>query len=366
MFCSNCGRENVPGASFCSACGAPLAAPPAQPPSQPAGWAMRPQTSGLAIASLVLGIGGLFILILAPLLGLVLGVVAIVQINGSRGRLRGMGLAVAGICVSALTLLLVPAILYPVFARARERARSIQCLSNIKNIATATSMYLTDYDRFWPSEHETEAVAYFNTAPGGGKPVELPDICSHATDANPYLREPVLLDEYVKNRDIWRCLSASSVKGAQLIIPMGPNGRWLQHYKDHAGDWGKVHANDSGGPCNPAFPPGWGGEVTDSLTQMRMANASSGPAGGSKVFVTGYGVNSNCRDLTLARIEDSATCVVVFESDLGCSASWGPESLVGKPRHLGGDNWGFADGHARWFPRTSDNPIIQWEPGGSR
>jgi hypothetical protein len=326
---------------------------------------MKPQTSSMAIVSLVLGICGLFIPILAPLVGLVLGIVALTQIGSSRGRLTGSGLAIAGICVSALTLLIVPAMLFPVFMRAKETARKINCLSNIKSIAIAANMYLTDYDRYWPSEHETEAVAYFNTAPGGGSPGGLTGACEHATHANPYLREPVILDEYTKNRDIWRCPSATPMKGAQFIIPMGLDGRWLRNYQEHAGGWGKDHSSDSGGPCYAAYPAGWGGEVTDSLTQMRMADASSGRAGGLKVFVTGYGVNGNCRDLSGSAMDDPATYLVIFESDLGGSVSGGPEALAAKPRHLGGDNWGFADGHAKWFTRTPDNPLIQWQPSGS-
>ena len=41
---------------------------------------------------------------------------------------------------------ILAAILFPVFAQAREKARSIACLSNLKQIGTATQMYLQDYD----------------------------------------------------------------------------------------------------------------------------------------------------------------------------------------------------------------------------
>lgn len=41
---------------------------------------------------------------------------------------------------------ILAAILFPVFAQARERARSITCLSNLRQIGTATQMYLQDYD----------------------------------------------------------------------------------------------------------------------------------------------------------------------------------------------------------------------------
>jgi prepilin-type N-terminal cleavage/methylation domain-containing protein/prepilin-type processing-associated H-X9-DG protein len=41
---------------------------------------------------------------------------------------------------------ILAAILFPVFAQAREKARSIACLSNVKQLGTATQMYLQDYD----------------------------------------------------------------------------------------------------------------------------------------------------------------------------------------------------------------------------
>ncbi len=45
------------------------------------------------------------------------------------------------------------AILFPVFAQAREKARSISCLSNSRQIGTALMLYLQDYDDKYPQEH---------------------------------------------------------------------------------------------------------------------------------------------------------------------------------------------------------------------
>src|SRR4051794_30833259 len=43
------------------------------------------------------------------------------------------------------------AILFPVFAQAREKARQATCQSNLKQIGTAFSMYLQDYDESFPN-----------------------------------------------------------------------------------------------------------------------------------------------------------------------------------------------------------------------
>src|SRR5437868_10791389 len=41
---------------------------------------------------------------------------------------------------------ILAAILFPVFAQARERARAISCISNLKQMGLATMMYAQDYD----------------------------------------------------------------------------------------------------------------------------------------------------------------------------------------------------------------------------
>ena len=45
---------------------------------------------------------------------------------------------------------ILAAILFPVFAQAREKARQTSCLSNLKQMATATIMYVQDYDEQFP------------------------------------------------------------------------------------------------------------------------------------------------------------------------------------------------------------------------
>src|SRR5579872_1000115 len=46
---------------------------------------------------------------------------------------------------------LLAALLFPVFARAREKARSAACLSNLRQLHTAAALYAQDYDESFPS-----------------------------------------------------------------------------------------------------------------------------------------------------------------------------------------------------------------------
>jgi hypothetical protein len=125
------------------------AAPPSLTPE------VKPKTSGLAIASLVLA--GLSILNcgITGLVGLVLGIVALAKIKNSQGLLAGRGLAIAGVALSALSLvMLVLLILFslPFFAglslpalfEAKAKAQNIQCMNHVKQLNLAAIMYAND------------------------------------------------------------------------------------------------------------------------------------------------------------------------------------------------------------------------------
>ena len=105
---------------------------------------------------------------------------------------RRQGFTLIELLVVIAIIGILAAMVFPVFARARESARKAVCLSNVKNIALAIQMYLGDNnDVLPPSEKNAEIVHYFS-------PCE--DCDEVANFANPYLRWPVMLDEYVKNR----------------------------------------------------------------------------------------------------------------------------------------------------------------------
>jgi prepilin-type N-terminal cleavage/methylation domain-containing protein len=63
-------------------------------------------------------------------------------------RLRGFTLIELLVVIAIIAIL--AAILFPVFARAREQARKTTCLSNLKQMGTAMLMYVQDYDETYP------------------------------------------------------------------------------------------------------------------------------------------------------------------------------------------------------------------------
>jgi prepilin-type N-terminal cleavage/methylation domain-containing protein/prepilin-type processing-associated H-X9-DG protein len=318
---------------------------------------------------------------------------------------RWKGFTLIELLVVIAIIGILAAMVFPVFARARESARKAVCLSNVKNIALAYQMYLSDYnDTFFPREHTAEAEAFFRTCPGGGRTGDRPD-CNHKQHANPFIRPQLILDEYVRNRDVWNCSSAKLTKAARWIVPNYPPGGWLGYLIDTQGMWGR---NDdprcSGGPCCVAWPPGWGGTVTDSIAQGISASVDTG------AFEMGLGTTS-IAEMKASAIDDPVWFVIVadagaqeeiwmtsliafpdacrtgcgpYEPIAGCcSADWvncpdsqdcgidwqlKPAFYTGIPeeakkftRHLGGSNLGFADGHAMWMSAgaiISNSPTI--------
>ncbi len=78
---------------------------------------------------------------------------------------------------------ILAAILFPVFAQAREKARQTSCLSNTRQMGTSLLMYVQDYDEGYP-------------------------LFSSPTTMTPRLRWPDRLYPYIKNEQIFLCPSA--------------------------------------------------------------------------------------------------------------------------------------------------------------
>lgn len=110
---------------------------------------------------------------------------------------------------------ILAAILFPVFAQARESARRTSCLSNMKQMGTSTMMYVQDYDETFP-------IVY--TKP-----------CSHA--------EYVLLYPYMKNLNIMQCPDGGSTGGSipGCAVTAGEIPAQSATFRTHYGyNWGPL------------------------------------------------------------------------------------------------------------------------------
>ena len=69
--------------------------------------------------------------------------------------MRRRGFTLIELLVVIAIIAILAAILFPVFARAREKARQTACLSNVKQIGLALMMYVQDYDETFPGRAAT-------------------------------------------------------------------------------------------------------------------------------------------------------------------------------------------------------------------
>jgi len=98
------------------------------------------RSSGKGIASLVLGIMSFFLPVLLSIPAIIVGVLGLVEIRRSKGRLGGTGLAIAGIACGILTPVLV-VLLIPVVQNVRDAAANKVSQNNLKQIALALQNY---------------------------------------------------------------------------------------------------------------------------------------------------------------------------------------------------------------------------------
>lgn len=143
MYCPKCGTQNPENANVCQSCNQPL---PILTPVK---------TSALAIWSFILAMIGLFTFMITALPALICGIISLVKIGKSRGKLKGAGLAVAGIAIpSVAALFILPmmlAILMPALSKARIVAQRIVCGENLKIIGHAVMVYAKDHNDTYPA-----------------------------------------------------------------------------------------------------------------------------------------------------------------------------------------------------------------------
>jgi len=94
---------------------------------------------------------------------------------------------------------LLAAILFPVFAQAREKARQTACVSNLRQIGMAVRMYVQDADETFPIFHA------YNYAPALGSPAHK----GVETELAPY----------TKSAAVFRCPDDNGGPGARADVP---------------------------------------------------------------------------------------------------------------------------------------------------
>jgi type IV pilus assembly protein PilA len=161
MNCPYCGQSIPDDIVFCPKCGTRMGSPlpdsPAYQTPLPAGFV--PPTSGKAIGSLICGIFVFFLP--ASILAIVLGHLSISEIRKSAGRMKGEGIATAGLILGYLGVVLIPfiliiaAIAIPNLLRAKMAANEASAVGTLRTMNTAIDAYAEKCpDQGYPSSIE--------------------------------------------------------------------------------------------------------------------------------------------------------------------------------------------------------------------
>jgi prepilin-type N-terminal cleavage/methylation domain-containing protein/prepilin-type processing-associated H-X9-DG protein len=194
---------------------------------------------------------------------------------------------------------ILAAILFPVFAQAREKARQTSCLSNLKQLGTATMMYTQDADESYPTQ---------SSDPYGSSPYSPADGQKNATWFGG-------IQTYMKSVDAGVCPSAPWKERAGDSVPTA-NSRCSYNYNGLLGSF------VSGQTANPIPAPGLADVARPAETMMLQDQA-----------------------ITWSRSQPAPRWIGnQWQNPLS-----GDLFDVNARLHTGGFNIAYADGHAKWI-----------------
>lgn len=223
------------------------------------------------------------------------------------------GFTLIELLVVIAIIAILAAILFPVFARARENARRSSCQSNLKQIDLGMFMYKQDYDEKW--------IAY------GG------DFATSSTvSASYHAGWADALQPYLKSTQIFQCPSESGGVGPTSTSGLTPDPT-ADGYSDYWYNGAASTASDA------SF-----NQPTATVVLGDGAASGSGTAHNTSH-------NGECAGWTFYQ-KSPWTCT------MSTTLALAKISGNGAHQHLGGTNVAFADGHVKWLKGVSDTSNV--------
>jgi len=224
-------------------------------------------------------------------------------------RAARSGFTLIELLVVIAIIAILAAILFPVFARARENARRSSCQSNLKQIALGIKQYTQDYDELFPIQ-----------------------ITPNASSARPPVAWADEIQPYIKSLQLYQCPSDITPPQASTA----PNSKSYIDYFINAA------LGNTGTATTPAYTNGGISEAAVENSSLTILVADGdGNSGNSTARYRSNGFQ------TSGDVSSTATSWM--------SPSYGPvggglaTSAGVLQKHLEGGNVAFVDGHVKWF-----------------
>lgn len=245
---------------------------------------------------------------------------------------RKSGFTLIELLVVIAIIAILAAILFPVFARARENARRASCQSNLKQIGLGIMQYTQDYDEAYPLV--------------GGN-----EYSNNASRYTPSWR--VKIYPYVKSTQLFVC--PSNVDSKNVADP-------------------DTAAGVTGGPLYSTFGTGYGA-ANFPQPQINVSYSMNRHFGGTDVSGATEAHQhpgmkfSQCdtpaRKILVGEKRDSGYMMANYahiNDEFSYSASWSPGAFA---KHLSTMNCLFADGHVKALkPTATMTPFNMWGRAG--
>lgn len=221
-------------------------------------------------------------------------------------RIHRAGFTLVEMLVAIALIMLLTAIQFPVFARARENARRASCQSNLKHLGHGFAQYIQDFDE------------------------KYPPLYTFSNSSTPTLYWFQLMQPYVKSVQILRC--PSQPVGADCLLLQGFVGYGMNI---------EVDSNTSTGAVAPTRAP-----VLTYPAELLLVSDNSGVKPTPASWPT-------------------CGCYSSFYGPHTHRADWGTNFRSPTERHIDGANALFADGHVKRLKRetvinTTISPITDW------